>query len=115
MISEAARAGARAGMISAKGAPAASAYNTVITAAVREIVPGAMTGFDSTQDGAANTSITTIFCTSTNTDAGCVATPPYRVKVTVAGKYTPVVAQFLGFPSAFTITLSATSDRQIPI
>ena len=112
MISEAARVGARAGMISASGAPAASAYNTVISRAIDEIIPGAMTGFDSSLNGSANTSISTTFCTATFTGVCCLATPPYYVRVTDTGVYTPNLVQILGFST--TITMTATSDRQIP-
>jgi Flp pilus assembly protein TadG len=124
MVSEAARAGARAGMIAASKAPAAAAYNTVISAAILEIVPAAMAGFDSSQDDKSNTSIVTLFCTSSHTDTGCsssspgalpcsptVSSPPnYYVSVTVTGKYQPVVGSFLGIPQSG-ITLKATSQR----
>lgn len=123
MVSEAARSGAREGIIAASSYTNPGSYNLVIQHGVAEIIPGAAS-VDSTQNGTSNTSFTTLFCTSSHRDGSCASPNPGTapcspgagntipndyVSVAVTGSYQPVVGKILGINAP--ISLRATSVR----
>ncbi len=100
MVSEAARAGARAGLITQTTA-------AVNAAAQAEIISGAA--------NVSSATITSVFCTSSPGSCSPSDTATY-VSVTVSGSYQPVVVKILfpSQPTTYSISFSATSKRYLP-